>query len=95
MESYLLKLSQTHSNDIEFQIILSLTLGLLLAPFSWGLKFTFLFVVFFEIYVFLITYCYPPNTQFYDRLVINLFFFFGWILSRILFCHETGCQNFL
>ena len=86
-------IAKTNTEDIEFQIIFSLALGLLLGQFSWGLFYTFLFVVFYEIYVCAITNVYPPSCKVLDRLNINLFFIFGFIISRIVFNDETGFEE--
>jgi len=88
-------LADTYRENIELQIILSFALGLLFAPMSYGIEYTFLFIIIFEFYVFIITTKYPPCIRFVDRLLINLFFIFGWIISRINFCNETGMERFL
>jgi hypothetical protein len=85
-------LSKMCQEDVEYQIIIALVLGLLIAPISWGLQYTFIFIAFFELYVFSITATYPPIARGWDRIVINLFFIFGWVLSRMLFCNETGFE---
>jgi hypothetical protein len=79
-------------SDFEFQVIFSFALGLLLAPFSWGLIFTILYVIFYEVYVILVTASYPPSIKMMDRVVINLFFIFGWVISRIIYCDESGFE---
>jgi len=86
-------IAKSNTEDIEFQIIFSLALGLLLGQFSWGLFYTFLFIVFYEIYVITITSLYPPSCKILDRLNINLFFIFGFIISRICFKNETGFEE--
>jgi len=88
-----MNLSKSHTVDIEFQIIFSFVLGLLFSPLSYGFEYTLGFVIIFEIYVFFITSMYPPSSRPIDRILINLFFFLGWIISRIALCKETGLEN--
>jgi len=88
-------LTKSCTEDIEFQAIFSFVLGLLLAPLSYGLEYTLAFVVLFELYVFAITTCYSPTVKIFDRLIINLFFFFGWVLARIAICRESGFEEFI
>ena len=85
--------NKSYTEDIEFQVILSLAIGILLAPFSWGIMYTVLFVIIFEAYVFTVTSIYPPSVAMMDRVIINLVFFFGWILGRIFYCNETGFEE--
>ncbi len=87
-------LTKMHTENVEYQIIFSLALGLLFAPFGYDLIFSIYFIVFFEVYVFLITEIYPPSTRMMDRVVINLFFIFGWVISRMLYRNETGFEGF-
>ena len=86
-------ISKSNIEDIEFQVIFSLALGLLFGQFSYGLFYTFIFIILYEIYVMSITYTYPPSCKFFDRLNINLFFIFGFVISRICFCNETGFEE--
>jgi len=88
-------LSKSHTEDIEFQIIFSFVLGIIFAPLSYGIEYTFAFVVLFEIYVFCITSMYPPSVKGIDRININLFFFFGWVLGRIFVCEECGLDHYI
>ena len=88
-----MQLTNFYTENIEYQMFFSFLLGFLFAPFSWGLSYTLYFVIIFEIYVFLITANYPPQVKCMDRVLINLFFFLGWFISRIIFIEETGCEE--
>jgi hypothetical protein len=90
-----MQVTKFYTENIEYQMGISFILGFLFAPFSWGISYTLYFVIIFEVYVFLITANYPPQVKGIDRVLINLFFFVGWFISRIIFCNETGCEEAL
>ena len=88
-------LSEIHTGNVVYQIIFSLALGLLFAPMGYELIYSIYLIIFFEAYVFFITSSYPPAVQTTDRILINLFFIFGWVISRILYRNETGFEGFI
>jgi hypothetical protein len=87
-------LATMYQKDVELQIIFSFVLGLLSAPLSYGIDYTIIFIIFFELYVFLITSTYPPCVKIFDRILINFFFLFGWIISRVIFNGEVGIEKY-
>ena len=82
-----------HNKDIEFQIIASLASGLLFGGLSKTILFTILFVLVFEFFVFHSSKFYPPIVKGEDRVLINLVFFLGWIVGRVLMLNETGLEE--
>ncbi len=88
------RLTKFHTLEIEKQCILSLVMGILFGPIGYCLAYSFYFIIFFEIYVFSITYMYPPCVRMYDRILINIFYIFGWVVSRYVYYGKTGFENF-
>ena len=82
-----------YDKDIEFQIVTSLATGLLFGGLSKTILFTILFVVVFEFVVFHSSKFYPPVVKEEDRFIINLVFFLGWIIGRVLMLNETGFED--
>ena len=73
----------------EFQAIFGLATGLFLGSFSKSLFTFFLFIIFYEFFVF------ATMTEEYNilvRIFINLLFVFGWCLSRFMFLNESGME---
>ena len=71
---------------IEFEILLSLSSGILFGPLSKGFIYTVLFVLLYEFFV-LVYYIKKNNINKFnidDRILINLYFFIGWTLSRLI-----------
>lgn len=71
---------------IEFEILLSLSSGILFGPLSKGFIYTVLFVLLYEFFV-LVYYIKNNNIHKFnidDRVLINLYFFIGWTLSRLI-----------
>lgn len=91
----MISIAKSYKEDIEFQVILSLAMGFLFAPLAYRFEYSFAFIVAFEIYVFLVTEIYAPSVRALDRILINLFFIFGWVLSRIAFNNETGFEDYM
>lgn len=81
-------------DNFEFQVVASLASGLLFGPFSHNILTTIIFVIIYEFAMFHYTEYYPPKVRALDRVVVNLFFFFGWCLGRILMRNETGFDGF-
>lgn len=84
-----------YDSDIEFQFISFLAYGLLFGGISKSLFFTIIFVIIYEFYIFHISRIFPPNVRDIDRVLLNVVFFFGWILSRVLFQNETGFEELI
>ena len=82
-----------YDKDIEFQIITSLASGLLFGGISRTILFTVIFVLVFEFVVFYSSRFYPPKVKDEDRILINLVFFLGWIVGRVLMLNETGLEE--
>lgn len=76
--------------DLEFQITVSLAFGFLWGGISWGLAWSLLGIVLYEIWVCWITQYYGCAVRTVDRVIVNLFFFIGWILARILTRQSLG-----
>lgn len=70
----------------------SLIFGLLLAQFSYGVIYTIIFVIIFEICVIYFSRKYPPQVRICDRLLINVFFFLGFFIGRYLCLDEDWFQ---
>lgn len=71
---------------IEFEILLSLSSGILFGPLSKGFIYTVLFVLLYEFFI-LVYYIKKNNIHKFnidDRILINLYFFIGWTLSRLI-----------
>ena len=77
----------------EYQLITGLATGLFLGMMSLGLFWTFLFIVLYEMFVVSFSILYPPEVIFEERLIINLIFIFGWVVSRFLFLRESGFEE--
>lgn len=79
----------------EFQAILGLTTGLFLGVYSRGIFMTLLTILLFEYYIFACAVLNPPGEELGDRVLINVVFLFGWVLSKFLFVRETGFECFV
>lgn len=77
----------------EFQAIAGLATGLFLGMFSRGLVMIIIFIMAFEYFVWGYDVMKGNPINVMDRVIINLVFFFGWVLSRFLFLRETGCEE--
>ena len=82
-----------HQIDLEFQIITSLASGLLCGGLSKTILFTILCVIVFEFVIFHSSKFFPPVVKGVDRVLINLAFFLGWILGRVLMLDENGFEE--
>lgn len=87
-------MTNSYTEDIVFQAIFSLMTGLFFSMLSYHIFYTISFVILYEIYIIFITRMYPPHVRFIDRVIVNIFFFTGWILARVFYCNETGCEAF-
>jgi hypothetical protein len=75
-----------------FQCVLGVAMGLFLGVYSRGLFMTILFTVFFEYYVFAYGEIMNDPCNLDERLIINLLYLFGWVLSKTLFLRESGFE---
>lgn len=78
---------------MELQLLISLASGFLFGPLSYSILTSIVFVVIFEICVFHYSMIYPPEVRYIDRFLINLLFFFGWIIGRRLMLNESGLEG--
>lgn len=82
-----------YGTDIELQCVFFLAYGILFGGISSSLFMTILFVIVYEFYVFNITLYFPPEVRAVDRVLVNIVFFFGWVLGRLLMLNETGFEE--
>lgn len=80
-------------NGVDFQIFLSLCSGLLFGPLSSSILITIVFVFIYEFALFHYSSFFPPKVKALDRVLCNIFFFFGWILGRKLLLNELGIEG--
>ena len=79
----------------EFELIFSLGLGLMLGVFSFGLSFTIFLILFFEFI------CCSTSSKLNEkdliliRVLIQLTFIFGWVISHFLLTRNTGFETFI
>jgi hypothetical protein len=64
------------------QVISSLTLGILFSPFSYGLFFLFVFMIFYEIAYYLFTKGEAPYYDLTTRASVINSYFLGYIIGR-------------
>ena len=76
--------------DIEFQITVSLAFGFLWGGISWGLAWSLLGIILYELWVCWITQQYGYKIRATERVIVNLCFLIGWVLARILTQQEIG-----
>lgn len=79
--------------NFEFQAVVSLATGLFLGMLSYGLLFTGIFIIMFEIFISLYSIKYPPADTVPIRVGLNVIFLIGWSLGRFLFLRETGFEG--
>lgn len=82
-----------YNTDIELQAVFFLAYGFLFGGISTSLFITIIFVIVYEFYVFNITLIYPPEVRAIDRVLLNLIFFLGWVLGRLLILNECGLEE--
>ena len=75
-----------------FQIISAFIIGVLFGPLSWGLYYSIIFIVIYEVLLFHFTKNYPGVYKFQTRLLANLFGIYGWLIGRFLIKNETGFE---
>lgn len=78
-----------------FEAILGLAMGLFLGVYSHGLFMTLIFTIFFEYYVFVSGEIKGNPSETGDRILINVVYLFGWVLSKFLFVRETGFEDLI
>lgn len=66
------------------QVVISFFLGILFAPWSYGLLYLIIFFIIYEI----VYFCICTNYNVIDRILITLSYFVGFFFARILFCDE-------
>lgn len=81
--------------NILFQFISSIAMGVFFGAFASSLAMTFMFVVIFEITVFWWKTFERLDQYMLERIFLNLIFFFGWIIARKLYLNETGFEPLL
>ena len=83
----------TNINNTELvQIVVGFTIGLILAPFSWGFIYFLIFWIIWEILVMYGTGMRHPHYRKIGRLGIICSSFIGWITGRYLILDETGME---
>lgn len=82
-----------YDTNIEFQCVFFLAYGILFGGISSSLFITIIFVLIYEFYVYHISQFYPPSVQAFDRVLVNIIFFYGWIIGRWLMLNETGIEE--
>lgn len=78
---------------LEFQIVFSLFYGLVVGLFSYSILTLFFSIILFEYLTYAWSTLYPPGDKIEDRLLLNVVFIFGWVMSRYLFLRETGFET--
>lgn len=84
-----------YGEDIELQCVFFLAYGILFGGLSSSLFISVIFVIIYEFYVFNITLYFPPEVKAVDRVLVNVVFFFGWIVGRLLMLNETGLEEYI
>lgn len=79
--------------NFEFQLVVALASGLFLGMLSYGLLFTSIFILMFEIFIAAFSIKYPPSETVSTRITLNVVFFIGWSLGRFLYLRETGFEG--
>jgi hypothetical protein len=82
-----------YNTDVEFQIIFSLSYGLLFGGVSTQIFSTILLCIIFEFYVFHVSKFYPPSIKLEDRILLNIIFILGWVIGKILIQNKTGMED--
>ena len=78
---------------LEFQAVFSLILGFCCGPFSMGIEYAIIMLIIYEIFIFAITVDNEYKTE--SRIVLNIFYFFGWFLGRWLYTGKLGIEHYL
>lgn len=78
--------------NLPFQFISSIAMGLFFGAFASSIFFTFMFVVIFEIICFTWKTFDRMDEYILERIFINLIFFIGWVISRKLYLNESGFE---
>lgn len=81
-----------YNSNIELQCVFFLTYGILFGGISSSLFVTVMFVIIYEFYVYNISMAYPPAVRSIDRVFLNIVFFFGWVVGRLLMLNESGFE---
>ena len=77
---------------LEFQIVLSFIWGYCSGPMSMGIEYALIMMFITEIIIFSITENSLYKTE--ARILINIFYFSGWILGRWLYTKKTGFEHY-
>lgn len=80
--------------NIIFESLLGLALGLFLGVYA-NLFLSFLCTIFFEYYVFVAGEINGNPSDTSDRVLVNMMYIFGWVLSKFLFTRETGFEDLI
>lgn len=80
-------------STLTFQLLSAIIAGLMFGLFSYGLFWTFLYIVAFEYFIYSSSQL--KNEEYFssERLLINVVFIFSWVLSRYLYLGETGFEG--
>ena len=79
--------------SLEFQAIASLGSGIFFGSFSLGLFPTFCIILLMEFIIFAWGDYKNDAYNMLCRILINVVFFFGWVVSRFLFLRESGFEE--
>lgn len=88
----------TESYTKEYQLIGSLCLGILFGPYSWGLFYLLLFIIIYELIIFILTKGNPKYWNHEVRAGIIMASIFGWLIGRELTlkdCSHRGVPQWL
>lgn len=78
--------------NMDFDIVLSFTIGILLGGLSYNILFVILFAVFGEIFMMAFLKIKFNEVMYVNRVINKIFYLGGWIIGRILFLNETGLE---
>ena len=71
-----------------YQVVTSFAFGLAFSPFSKGLMFYIIFVVVWELYLFIVHATFKSRYPFLKRIIIIIIGFLGFIIGRYLTSDE-------
>lgn len=81
-ETFLTRYFQNKDATPMYQVFFSLTIGILLSPWSSGLFFLVIFSILYEIVYYLFTFGKPEYWQLQTRTAVLYGYFAGWIIGR-------------